>query len=174
VLYSFQDFSPEIAPTAWVAEQALCIGRLSIGEFSSIWFNCVLRGDINAIRIGDYSNIQDGSILHVGDHFPITIGDYVTVGHGARLHGCTVGDNTLIGIGATILNGAKVGENSIIAAGSLIPEGMEMEGTKLYMGVPARPIRKLTAQEVEQNQYWAKKYVTVSRLYKEGGLHEKH
>jgi carbonic anhydrase/acetyltransferase-like protein (isoleucine patch superfamily) len=171
VHFTFHDFSPEIAPSAWVAEQAICIGRVFVGDFSSIWFNCILRGDINSIRIGSYSNIQDGSILHVGDHFPITIGDYVTVGHGARLHGCTIGDNTLIGIGATILNSAKVGENSIIAAGSLIPEGMEMEGNKLYMGVPVRPIRKVTAEEVEQNHYWAKKYVDISRLYKEGGFH---
>lgn len=167
MLIPYEQYFPEIHSAAWIAEQSLCLGRVFLGEHSSIWYNCVARADINFIKIGSHSNIQDGTILHVGDEFPVQIGDYVTVGHGARLHGCTIEDRVLIGIGAIILNGAVVGSDSVIGAGCLVPEGQKLEGRKLYLGVPAKPVRALTPEEIEKNVYWAEKYVKVARKYKE-------
>ena len=163
---SFEEYTPEISPDAWIAEQAVCIGRVSLGAYSSVWYNCVARGDINYIKIGTCSNVQDGTILHVGDDFPVTIGDHVTVGHGARLHGCTIEDRVLIGIGAIVLNGAVVGADSIIGAGCLVPEGHTLEGRKLYLGAPARAVRDLTPEEIQKNIYWAEKYMKVAQKYK--------
>lgn len=168
MLMPYKKWNPEIDPSSWIAEQAILIGRVSVGGHSSVWFNSVLRGDINYIKVGQYTNIQDFSILHVGDNHPVLVGDYVTVGHGARVHGCIINNNCLIGIGAIILNGATISDNTVIAAGALVPEGRHLEGRKLYMGVPVKPVRDLTDSEIELNMEWAKKYAKVAQSYKTG------
>ncbi len=157
---------PVIDPTAWIADQAVCIGQVNIGAHSSVWFGSVLRGDINHIRIGVFTNIQDGTMVHVADSYPVEIGNYVTVGHGACIHGCTIMDNTLIGMCATILDGALVEENCIIAAAALVTEKMIAKSGMLYMGVPAKPVRRLTGEEIERNRQSAEKYMRVAEQYR--------
>ena len=166
MLIPYANFYPEVHSTAWIANEALCIGRIYIDEYSSIWFNTILRGDVNYIKIGSYTNIQDGCVVHVADEAPVIIGKYVTIGHGAKIHGCNIHNNALIGIGATILNGATIGENAIIGAAALVPEGRYLEGGKLYLGIPAKPIRDLTSLEMEKNAFWAKKYNKLAQTYK--------
>jgi carbonic anhydrase/acetyltransferase-like protein (isoleucine patch superfamily) len=161
----YDDFLPSVAPTAFIAPGVFLIGRVTVGDHSSVWFNSVARADINSITIGDFTNIQDGSLLHVGDDHPCTIGSYVTVGHGARLHGCAVEDGCLIGINAVVLNGARVGEGAIVGAGALIPEGKSLRAGHLYVGVPAKELRQLTPEEIEKNRYWAEKYARVAAAY---------
>lgn len=127
----------------WVAENATVLGNVVLKPGASVWFNCVLRGDNDPITVGENSNIQDGSVLHTDDGVPLTIGNNVTVGHMAMLHGCTVGDNSLIGIGATVLNHAKIGKNCLIGAHALIPEGKEIPDNSLVMGAPGKVVREL-------------------------------
>jgi len=149
MIRSYKGTTPRIASTAFVAENATVIGDVHIGEHSSIWFNCVLRGDCYFIRVGDCTNIQDATVIHVtsGEHATI-IGNRVTVGHAVVLHGCTIKDHTLIGIGSIILDEAVVGEDSLIAAGSLVTPGTIIPPRSLVMGAPARVRRELSDQEV--------------------------
>jgi carbonic anhydrase/acetyltransferase-like protein (isoleucine patch superfamily) len=155
---------PKIAGTAFVEESAQVIGDVVIGEHSSIWFYAVVRGDVNYIRIGSHSNVQDGCIIHVfKDKHPTIIGDYVTLGHGVIAHGCTIRSHCLIGMRATLLNGAEIGEGSIVAAAALVTEGMKVPPRSLVMGIPAKVVKTLAEEDLERIDQFAKNYL----LYKE-------
>jgi len=139
---------PSLHPTAWVANTANVMGDVTMGEHSSIWFQAVARGDVHWIKIGAYTNVQDGSILHVTNgRYPLTIGDRVTIGHKALLHGCTVGNDCLIGMGAILLDDVEVGSGSVVAAGALLPPGKKYPPNSLILGAPAKAVRTLSAEE---------------------------
>ena len=150
----------------WVAENATVLGRVILKENASVWFNSVLRGDKDPIEIGENSNIQDGCVLHTDHGMPLTIGKDVTVGHMVMLHGCTIADETLIGIGSTILNGAKIGKNCIIGAHSLIPEGKEIPDNSLVMGSPGKVVKELKPEQVQLIQGSAQVYVDNWKRFK--------
>tara|TARA_Y100001947_G_scaffold139070_1_gene129049 strand:- start:1162 stop:1695 length:534 start_codon:yes stop_codon:yes gene_type:complete len=152
----------------WVAENATVLGRVILKENASVWFNAVLRGDNDPIEIGENSNIQDGSVLHTDHGVPLTVGKNVTVGHMVMLHGCTIGDGTLIGIGSTILNRAKIGKNCIIGAHSLIPEGKEIPDNSLVMGAPGKVVRELDDGAAQMIAASAKVYVENWKRFKSG------
>jgi len=166
LLRPFRGRLPVVDPAAYVDASAQVIGDVEIGAESSVWMHVVLRGDVNRIRIGRRTNIQDGSIVHVmhGTH-PTSIGDDVTIGHGAIVHGCTIGDRVLIGMGAIVLNGAVVAQDSIVAAGTLVPEGATIPSRSLAMGSPARVRRLLTDAEVASILDYASSYVGYRRDY---------
>ncbi|MFQ5778130.1 MAG: gamma carbonic anhydrase family protein [Terriglobia bacterium] len=157
---------PQIAPTAYVADSADVIGDVVVGEHASVWFRTVVRGDVNYIRIGARTNIQDGSVLHVmKDLHPLVLGDEVTVGHNATLHGCTIDNLCLIGMGAIILNNARIGEGSIIAAGSLVAENTVVPPRSLFLGSPARFRRHLNDPDLELIRRYAANYVEYKDSY---------
>src|SRR5687767_9054089 len=162
-VYELDGDAPQLAPGAWVADNAEVIGRVSLGENASVWYGCVVRGDTEKIRIGRNSNIQDLSVLHADFGVPLTIGDNVTVGHQVMLHGCTIGDGTLIGIQAVVLNNAKIGRNSIVGAGSVVTEGKEFPDNSLIVGAPAKAIRTLDAEQIA-------KFQTIPQHYVENAL----
>lgn len=164
-LYRLHNLSPNIAPSAWVAPNASIIGDVHVGEKASIWFGAVLRGDIDSIHIGAGSNIQDGSVCHADPGHPLRVGEHVTVGHMVMLHGCTIGDHCLIGIGAVVMNGAKIGKNSVVGAGSLVTEGKEFPEGSLIMGSPAKLVRQLDAAALEKLQQNAANYVRNGERY---------
>ena len=158
---------PEIAASAYIDPQAVVIGEVTIGEFSSVWPCVVIRGDVHWIKIGSRTNIQDGSVLHVfKDAHPLEIGDVVTVGHGAILHGCTIESRVLIGMGAILLNGCRIGEGSIVAAGTLVPEGAVVPPGSLFMGHPGKFRRSLTPEDHASIEAYAARYVEYSESYK--------
>jgi carbonic anhydrase/acetyltransferase-like protein (isoleucine patch superfamily) len=161
----FLDREPSIHPSAFIAPSADIIGDVTVGKESSVWYGCVLRADINRIKIGERSNIQDGSVLHLSDRFGVSVGDAVTIGHKALIHACTVGDGALIGMGAIVMDGAVIGANSIIGAGSLVLGGTEVPPGSLVIGSPARVVRRLTPEECLEGRRLAEKYVMVSRRY---------
>lgn len=157
---------PQIHETAFVAPSADVIGEVSIGSHSSVWFGCVIRGDVYSIEIGERTNIQDGSVLHVTrKKSKLTIGNEVTVGHRACLHGCTIGDRVLVGMGAIVMDDAEIGENCIIGAGSLVPPRMKVPAGSLVVGSPARVKRELTAEELAYLPQSAANYVGDAREY---------
>lgn len=156
---------PTIHPSAFVAEGAWVIGEVSLGEQSGVWFNAVLRGDINGISVGARSNVQDGCVLHVTRLLPLRIGDDVTVGHMAMLHGCVIEDRSLIGMNAVILDGARVGPGAIVAAGAVVREGAVVPEGVLVAGVPAKVIRPLTDAEMGFLPVSAQNYVEYARSY---------
>ena len=160
MLRAFRGVSPRIHPTAFIDDSAQVIGDVDIGEESSVWMCTVLRGDVNAIRVGRRTNVQDGTIVHAmtGTH-QTTIGDSVTIGHGAIIHGCTIEDQCLIGMGAILMNGAHIGAGSIVAAGTLVVEGMKVPPKSLVMGSPAKVKRLLTQAEIAEIQTYADRYV---------------
>ena len=167
MIRQYKGKTPEIASSAYVDDSAHVIGDVVIGEESSVWFNATIRGDVNYIRIGARTNIQDSSVLHVtkGTH-PLFIGNEVTVGHNVTLHGCTIRDRCLIGMGAIILDGAEVGEDSIVGAGALVKEGMRVKPGTLVVGVPAREVRQLTDEEVQRIKTSAGNYIDYMNDYK--------
>lgn len=168
MLRSYRGVLPKIAPSAYIDPSAQVIGAVEVGERSSIWPNVSARADVNIIRIGADSNVQDNSVLHCDEGpFPLLIGDRVTVGHMAMLHGCTIEDDCLIGIGAIILNGAKIGAGSVVAAGAVIPEGSEIPPGSMVMGVPGKVKRALTDEERERFRSNAKHYVEAARVYRD-------
>jgi carbonic anhydrase/acetyltransferase-like protein (isoleucine patch superfamily) len=171
MIRAFRGKIPQVSQSAYVDPSAQVIGDVVIGERSSVWPNVSIRGDVNHIRIGEESNVQDNSVLHVdcGDHgdFPLIIGNRVTVGHAAVLHGCTIADDALIGIGAVVLNGAAVGEGAVVAAGALVPEGMNVPAGMMAMGVPAKVKRALTAEEKERFRVNCRNYVEICELYRQ-------
>lgn len=143
------------------------LGGVIIGDYASIWYGCVLRGDINRIHIGDRSNIQDGTIIHVSDVFPAIVGERVSVGHRVIIHACEIGDETLVGMGAIVMDGAVIGPRCVIGAGTLVTKGMQVPEGSLVMGSPAKIIRALTPGEQQKNVALAEKYVEVARRYRE-------
>ena len=157
--------TPRMAPSAYVAPSADVIGHVELGENSSVWFQCVLRGDIEPIRIGANSNIQDGSIIHTMIGAPVTVGDWVTVGHRVVLHGCTVENHCLIGMGAVLLNHVHVGEGSIVAAGAVVAEETVIPPRSLYMGVPAKFRREVTEDEQAFIRMHAEHYLQYKETY---------
>ncbi|PYT11606.1 MAG: gamma carbonic anhydrase family protein [Acidobacteria bacterium] len=167
MIRNFRGVAPRIAPSAYVDPSAQIIGDVTIGEGSSVWPNASVRGDVGPIRIGSQTSIQDNCTLHLDDGFPLTIGDRVTVGHSVTLHGCTVEDDSLIGIGAIILNGARIGKGSVVAAGALVPEKMEVPPSTLVMGVPAKPRRAVTAGEQARFREGVAHYVEKAQIYRE-------
>lgn len=166
---AFEGVMPAVDPTAWIEASAQVIGKVWIGARSSIWFNCVVRGDVNEIHIGEETNVQDLSCLHVlKDRFGLRLGNRVTVGHSVTLHGCTVGDLCLIGMGATVLDGAQIGDGCIVAAGSLVAPGAIIPPGSLVVGSPGKVSRPLKASERELLVRSAANYVEYSRQYMSG------
>jgi carbonic anhydrase/acetyltransferase-like protein (isoleucine patch superfamily) len=163
----FRGTSPQIHPTAFVEESAQVIGDVSVGEQSSVWFNAVVRGDVFYIRIGDRTNIQDGTVIHVtnGTHATV-LEDEVTVGHNVTLHGCHIERGCLIGMGSIVMDGVRVGAQSLVAAGSLVSPGTQVPPRSLVMGQPARVRRPLTDEEVAGLEVFWKNYVGYTRMYK--------
>jgi carbonic anhydrase/acetyltransferase-like protein (isoleucine patch superfamily) len=159
------DNPPRVHPSAFVAEGARLVGDVTLAKDTSVWFNAVLRADIHSIRIGEGSNIQDGSVLHVSNEQACIVGKGVTVGHNVNLHGCTVEDSCLIGIGAIVLTGARVGKGSLVGAGAVVLENMKIPAGSLVLGAPARIVRKLTGAEIAKNKMWGKKYVRLKNSY---------
>ena len=166
MIYDFEKNVPEVHPEAWVAYNAAIIGKVKLEKNSSIWFNAVLRGDIELITIGENSNIQDGSVLHTDPGYPLTVGKGVTVGHMVMLHGCQISDDTLIGIGSIILNNAKIGKNCIVGANTLITENKVIPDNSLVVGSPGRVLRKVTDEEIKSILENGKHYVDFSKKYK--------
>ena len=167
-IYQLDADSPDIHPSAWVAEGAQVMGRVKLAADSSVWFGAVIRGDTSDISVGEGSNIQDGSVLHADVGMPLTIGKHVTVGHQVMLHGCTVGDACLIGIGAEVLNGAKIGKNCLVGARSLVTEGKEFPPGSLIMGSPAKVVRELTPEQIEGLRQSARGYMDNAKRFKAG------
>jgi carbonic anhydrase/acetyltransferase-like protein (isoleucine patch superfamily) len=158
-LDTFLRKTPKLGKGVYLAKTAVVIGDATIGAHSSVWYGAVLRGDINRIVVGHHSNIQDNAVLHLADDFPCLIGNWVTVGHGAIIHACQVGDEVLVGMGAVILDGAVIGKQSIIGAKALVTQGMKIPPASLVLGAPAKVIRKLTKKERAELKWWAEKYV---------------
>jgi len=167
-VYQLDVLTPQIADTAWVADNAQVIGHVQMAPDSSVWFSSVVRGDTATIRIGEGTNIQDGSVLHADVGMPLTLGKHVTVGHMVQLHGCTVGDESLIGIGAIVLNGAKIGKNCLVGAGSLVTEGKEFPDGSMILGSPAKVVRQLTPEQIEGLRRSAQHYVNNKNRFKTG------
>lgn len=162
---TYEEFSPEIAPSAFIAQSADIIGRVKIHEDASVWYNATLRGDINEIVVGAQSNIQDNAVIHLSDDFGCYIGELVTVGHSAILHACTVKDEALIGMGAIVLDGAVIGERSIIGAGALVTGGTIVPPGSLVLGSPGKVVKTLSPEEQAKTKDWALKYVRQSRKF---------
>jgi len=157
---------PQVDPTAYVARGAILVGNVRIGPKASVWHGCVLRGDINSIEIGAGSNVQDGAIVHLADDYGVRVGEHVTIGHAAMIHACTIEDECLIGMQATILDGAVIGAQSIVGAHSLVTAGTQVPPGSLVMGVPAKVVRALKPEERAKGRYLAEKYETVAATHK--------
>ena len=167
MLIEYEGITPNVHSSVFVAPGAMIIGDVSIGEESSVWFNCVLRGDLEPIRIGCRTNIQDGTVIHMDKEIPCLIGDDVTIGHGAILHSCAIDNEALIGMGAILLTGCQIGERAIVAAGTLVREGQEIPPGTVAMGVPAKVRREATEAEFERVRHGKDDYVLRGRLMKD-------
>jgi carbonic anhydrase/acetyltransferase-like protein (isoleucine patch superfamily) len=167
-LYELDGTSPRIDESAWVADSAQVIGNVELAAGASIWFGAIVRGDTEVIRVGRNSNIQDASVLHADHGTPLTIGDDVTVGHKVMLHGCTIGNGSLIGIGAVVLNGAKIGEGCLVGAGSLVTEGKEFPDGSMIVGSPARVVKQLTPEQLGHLRLSALHYVENAQRFRTG------
>lgn len=165
-LRKFLSEKVSLGEDAWIASNATVVGDVRIGTHSSVWYQAVLRGDINYIEIGKCSNLQDGVIGHLSDDHPLIVGDYVTVGHGAVIHACKIGDECLIGMNATILDGAVIGRQSIIAAGTVVPSGMVVPEGSLVAGVPGKVKSLLNSEKREALKGWAEKYLEVTKSHR--------
>ncbi len=164
-IYQLDDVTPDVHPTAWVADSAQVMGRVSLAENASIWYGAVLRGDNDSISVGRNSNVQDGSVLHTDHGSPLVIGEDVTIGHQVMLHGCTVGDCSLVGIGSVVMNGARIGRHCIVGAGALITEGKQFPDGVLIVGSPAKVVRELTADQIARLQGSAAHYVAQQQRH---------
>lgn len=158
MIYQYEQHTPEIAPNVFVAPSADVIGRVVLSENVSVWFNAVIRGDTDSIFIGSGSNIQDNAVLHTDPGIQLKVGENVTIGHCAMVHGCTIGENSLIGINAVILNGANIGRNCLIGANALVPEGMEIPDNSMVLGTPAKVVRELDEKTIAGLSESAKSY----------------
>jgi carbonic anhydrase/acetyltransferase-like protein (isoleucine patch superfamily) len=161
----FLSKKPRLGKQVYLARGAVVIGDVTIGDFSSVWYNAVLRGDINCIEVGHHTNIQDNAVLHLADELPCRVGNYVTVGHAAILHACTVGDETLIGIGATILDGAEIGAHCLVGANALVTGGTQVPDGSLVFGAPAKVVRPLNPEEIQMLRSSAEKYAETAVYY---------
>jgi gamma-carbonic anhydrase len=167
LIRSYRGRWPKIAASAYIDPAAVIIGDLTIGEHASVWPGVVIRGDVHWIHIGERSNVQDGSVLHVmKDEFPLVLGDGVTIGHGVVLHGCTIESRVLVGMGSILLNNARIGTGTIIAAGTLVPEGTVVPAGSLVMGHPGKVRRALTPQDQETIEMYATRYVEYAETYR--------
>ena len=167
-VYSLDGVSPRVAESAWIADSAQVMGNVELADDTSIWFGAVLRGDTELMRIGRGSNIQDASVLHADVGMPLTVGEDVTVGHHVMLHGCTIGDGSLIGIGAIVLNGARIGKGCLVGAGALVTEGKQFADGSVILGSPAKVVRQLTAEQLEGQRKGAAHYVENARRFRHG------
>ena len=167
-IYRLDELVPRIHSTAWVADSATVIGDIELDEEASVWDGAILRGDSALIRLGRRSNVQDGSVVHADAGIPTTIGDGATVGHLVMLHGCTIGDGTLVGIGAVILNHARIGRNCLVGAGALVTEGKEFADGSLIVGSPAVAVRSLTPAQIERVNHAATHYVENAKRFRAG------
>ena len=169
-IYALDGVTPELPEWGdyWIAPDANLIGRVIIAEGVSVWFGCTLRGDNEAITIGAGSNVQENTVMHTDMGFPLTVGVNCTIGHKAMLHGCTIGDESLIGMGATVLNGARIGRNCLIGAGALVTEGKEIPDGTLAVGAPAKVVRQLDDKAIEGLRWSAKHYQENMRRFRDG------
>lgn len=168
MIYQLDDIKPQIAPSCFIAESATVIGQVQLEADASVWFNVVIRADNDRISIGTGSNIQDGSVLHVDPGMPLTIGEHVTVGHKVMLHGCDIGDGSLIGINAVVLNGAKIGKGCLIGANALVTENMVIPDGSLVLGSPAKVVKTLSEEQQQQIKAGALHYVNNGKRYNQG------
>ena len=166
MIIDFDEVKPKINENTYISESVDIIGKVNVEENVNIWFGTRLRGDMNNIIIGENTNIQENSVVHVDINSPCIIGKNVTIGHGTIIHGCSISDNVLVGMGSIILNNAKIGKNTIIGAGSLVTQGKEFPEGVLILGNPAKVIRQLTEAEIESIQRSADNYVSLSKKYK--------
>jgi len=167
-VFELDGVAPRLGASAWVADSAQVIGNVELGDGASVWFGAVVRGDNEAVRIGRRTNIQDGSVLHSDVGIPLTLGDDVTIGHMVMLHGCTIGDGSLIGMGAIILNGARIGKGCLVGAGSLVTEGKEFADGSMIMGSPAKAVRALSDEQRLGLLPVAQHYVDNAMRFKSG------
>ena len=167
-IYRLDDRVPRLHESAWVADSATVLGDVELEEDVSVWFGAVLRGDTELLRVGRGSNVQDGSVLHADSGYPTTIGDDVTIGHMVMLHGCTIGEGSLVGIGSVILNGARIGRHCLVGARSLVTEGKSFPEGSLIMGAPAVVVRALSAEQIENVRRSAAHYVANARRFRAG------
>ncbi len=167
-IYELDGVAPQVAASAWVADSGQVMGDVVLGEDASVWFGTVVRGDTARITIGAGTNVLDARVLHADIGQPLVIGERVTVGHQVMLHGCTVGDESLIGIGAIVLNGAKIGRNCLVGAGSLVTEGKEFPDGSMILGSPAKVVRQLTPEQIEGLRQSARHYMENARRFKAG------
>lgn len=167
-IYELDGLTPQLGEGAWVADSAQVIGNVQLGDGASVWFGAVLRGDNEPMRIGKGTNIQEGSVLHSDPGFPLTLGENVTIGHQVMLHGCTVGDGTLIGIKSVVLNGAKIGRNCIVGAGALVTEGKGFPDGSMILGAPARAVRELSPEQQAGLPRIAEHYVANAKRFMTG------
>lgn len=168
-LEKFLSQEPEIDPSAYVAPSAVMMGAVRIGPKASVWPLCVLRGDIEAIEIGEGSNVQDGTIVHLADDLGVKVGKYVTIGHAAMIHACTIEDECLIGMKATVLDGAVIGRRSVVGAGAVVTKNMQVPPGSLVLGMPAKIVKTLSEAEQADLRHWAEKYVAVAAAHKARG-----
>jgi carbonic anhydrase/acetyltransferase-like protein (isoleucine patch superfamily) len=167
-IYELDGIAPRLHPSAYVAESAEVIGNVELEEGASIWFGAILRGDNDLMRIGRGSNVQDGSVLHSDPGFPLVLGEDVTIGHLVMLHGCTIGDGTLVGIGAVVLNGARIGRNCLVGAGALVTEGKEFPDNSMIVGAPAKVLKELSPEQAARMRHAATHYVENAARYRAG------
>ena len=167
-LYQLDDISPRLADTTWVADSAQVMGNVELAADTSVWFGAVLRGDTEVIRVGRGSNIQENAVVHADIGFPVLIGENVTVGHQVMLHGCSIGDGSLIGIQAVVLNGAKIGKHCLVGAGALVTEGKEFPDGSMIIGAPAKVVRQLTPEQMAGLDRSAEHYVENARRFRSG------
>jgi carbonic anhydrase/acetyltransferase-like protein (isoleucine patch superfamily) len=168
MIYALDDLTPQIDPDTWIAPAAHVLGKVRLAAGASVWFGAVLRGDTEWIEVGPGSNVQEGCTLHTDHGFPLTIGANCTIGHNVILHGCTIGDDTLVGMGATILNGARIGRGCLIGAGALVTEGKEIPDGSLVMGAPGRVVREMDAVATERARMSARHYQDRMRQFRTG------
>jgi carbonic anhydrase/acetyltransferase-like protein (isoleucine patch superfamily) len=168
VIFELDGHAPEIDPTAWVAPTATVIGKVRLGPGASVWFGAVLRGDTEWIEVGEGSNVQENSVFHTDLGFPLSVGQGCTIGHKAMLHGCTIADNALVGMGATVLNGAVIARDSLVGACALVTEGKRFDPGSLIVGAPARAIRALTAGQIEGLRGSARHYRENAQRFRSG------
>lgn len=169
-IYRLGEHAPQVAASAWVAESATVVGQVEVGDDVGIWYGAVLRGDNDRIVVGAGSNVQDGCVLHTDAGYTLAVGRGVTVGHQAMLHGCTIGDGTLIGIQSVILNGARIGRRCLVGAGTLVPEGREFPDGVLIMGRPGKVVRELTPEQLARLDWAWRHYVEQARRHRDTGV----